>query len=222
MGAAMAPQLLYAADDSGAYDFIRADAAFRATQARPSASPQAAARGTRIGAQFNSALRQFRVRDARGRANVMPADLSPAHPWRVRPAAGAVKRIPLAVSGPEISMCVGCPQTAFGSPLEAILNDTTLRPGDIVITDVGAEVFRGAAHPPYRATDFSDPRESKMLTRKELRLLDDYVGLTPKEEARRAFREKVQAAIKAANDRENALGPHASSDAPAPLAQIAR
>jgi hypothetical protein len=75
----------------------------------------------------------------------------------------------------------------FGSPLEAILNDKTLRAGDTVMMSTGAVVFRGGDHLPYTAADFADFRESRLITKKERQLIDADLGLTMRAVAMRNF-----------------------------------
>ena len=55
-----------------------------------------------------------------------------------------------------------------------LLNDKTLRRGDIVVLPSGPKVFKGGASAPFRPSDFEDPRHSKMLgekTRRDLMAL---------------------------------------------------
>ncbi|MFI4995078.1 MAG: hypothetical protein ACHQAQ_04760 [Hyphomicrobiales bacterium] len=176
VGAVLAPQLLHA-EDAGIYDFIRMNAAQQARRApRPAFQPR-------------FSLPQLSFRHPRGRANVMQARLPPE--WRAhaerRPGARAI-----ASREPDSGICSGCSKARYSSPLEAILNDKTLRAGDTVMMTMGAVVFRGAKRLPYTAADFMDFRQSTLLTKKERRQIDDALGLTRSVDALRVFGSKVR------------------------------
>jgi len=163
----LAPQLSHAEDSAGIYEFIHMNAALSARAPRP---------------EQNLRLPQLSLRRPMGRANVIPARLPPER------RAVAARRSP-AVSEP--TTCATCEATRFSSPLDAILRDPTLRAGDIVMTNKGAMVFRGANHLPHTAGDFTDFRQSTLLTKEERRRIDDAVG--PTADASGAFEGKGQA-----------------------------
>ena len=56
-------------------------------------------------------------------------------------------------------------------PVGKLLNDETLRRGDIVVLPGGVKVFKGGATAPYRPSDFEDVRASKLLGDKTRRTL---------------------------------------------------
>ncbi|SEC84199.1 hypothetical protein SAMN05519104_2202 [Rhizobiales bacterium GAS188] len=167
VGAAVAPQLLQAADDVGVYDVVRQSAAMSAAAQRP--APQA---------QLPVLRPQFRV-------HVMRARLAPARHRAARARAPAESEAP--------NPCPGCGETHYASPTEAILNDLTLRAGDTVMLKAGAQVFRGAKHMPYTQDDFVDFRSSSLLTKLERRQIDEALGLTQRSQALQAFETRIQA-----------------------------
>ncbi|SEC41750.1 hypothetical protein SAMN05444161_1098 [Rhizobiales bacterium GAS191] len=166
VGAAVAPQLLQAGEDSGVYDVIRQSAAMRAAAQRP--APQARLQALRI----------------RLGAHVMRARLAPARHSVLRGRASAESEAP--------SPCPGCGEAHYASPIEAILNDQTLRAGDTVMLKAGAKVFRGGGkHMPYTPDDFVDFRSTSLLTKLERRQIDAALGLTQKSQALQAFESKT-------------------------------
>jgi hypothetical protein len=180
IGATLAPQLLHA-EGAGVYDFIRMnDAMMRARHSAPVAAPRVA-------------LPQVTLRRRHGRAGVMQARLSPDEP-RLSRNRGEHPLVHLK-SAPEIgpgSGCGNCEVARYGSPIEAILHDRTLRAGDTVMMGYGAVVFRGAEHMPYTEADFSDFRKSTLLTQKERKLIDDDLGLSRRAELMRSFVSKAR------------------------------
>ncbi|WP_342362140.1 DUF2865 domain-containing protein [Terrarubrum flagellatum] len=70
-----------------------------------------------------------------------------------------------------------CHQTAQQTHI-SIMRDTTLRPGDTVVTGERAVVFNGATSWPYRPSDFSDFRVSGRLNAAQKREIDSRVGVT--------------------------------------------
>jgi hypothetical protein len=175
VGAVLAPQLLHA-EDAGIYDFIRMNAAQQARRApRPAFQPRLS-------------LPQLSFRRPRGRANVMQARLPPE--WHVHVGRHVAKA--MSSVAPDSGTCSGCGKARYSSPLEAILNDKTLRAGDTVMMTMGAVVFRGSKRLPYTAADFMDFRQSTLLTKKERRQIDDALGLTRSVDALRVFGSKVR------------------------------
>ena len=59
----------------------------------------------------------------------------------------------------------------IGDPVTALLNDPTLRRGDVVIMPDGPKVFKGGRTTPYRLSDFEDVRRSKLVGAKTRRQL---------------------------------------------------
>ena len=83
-------------------------------------------------------------------------------------------RLNSAEAKPEASC--SCHSTA-GNPVEssAFLNDSTLRPGDSVVTPQGVRVFRGGGHYPHRQSDFlalADTRDVPRATRGALAAIE--------------------------------------------------
>ncbi|ACA18974.1 conserved hypothetical protein [Methylobacterium sp. 4-46] len=75
-----------------------------------------------------------------------------------------------------------------GDPSAALMRDTTLRPGDIVVTAAGARVFTGRPGDRHRAGDFEDATRSRRLDGKTRRLVSAMVapaGAVPAAEAHR-------------------------------------
>lgn len=67
-----------------------------------------------------------------------------------------------------------------GDAVAEVMNDKTLRRGDIVVLHSGPKVFRGGTTAPYRLSDFEDPRRSSLLgekTRRDLMALRLQPGL---------------------------------------------
>jgi hypothetical protein len=184
LGATLAPQLLHA-EGAGIYDFIHLnDAVMRARHQATPPPPR-------------PRLPQLSIRPLRGRANVMQARLPPAQFAPEHRHLHRVEHHPLAVvkPAPEIGprACANCELARYGSALEAILHDETLRPGDTVMMSFGAMVFQGGEHPPYTAADFTDFRKSTLLTKKERKLIDDELGLTRRAELMRDFASSARA-----------------------------
>ena len=176
VGAALAPQLLLAADDAGVYDFIRQNAAMMHARARPAPRP----------------LPQLMLRAGR-RASVMQARLFPGYSPNRRHISGQ-HALGVATPEPEIGpKCGNCGAARSGSPIEAILNDKTLRAGDTVMMSYGAMVYLGGKQLPHSLADFSDFRETRLLTKKERELIDADLGLTMRAEAMRSFDSKPAA-----------------------------
>jgi hypothetical protein len=200
IGATLAPQVLHA-ENNGIYDVIRMnDAMMRAKAARPA-----------VVARPQVRLPQVSLRRSRGRANVMQARLTPAGS---EPAHRHLHREhPLDVTkpAPEIGPkeCASCEIAKYGSPLEAILHDKTLRAGDTVMMSLGAVVFRGGGQPPYTAADFTDFHKSTLLTKKERQLIDDDLGLSRRAELMRDFDAKARTA-RASSEVARAGGAHVS------------
>jgi len=117
-------------------------------------------------------LPEFHVRlSPSGRPDLMRARLPPQQ-RRAEPA-------PQTAAAPEAPR--------FSSALEAILNDATLRGGDTVIMKTGAMVFRGGKRLPHSLDDFTDFRESTLLTKGERKLIDNTLGLSRSAETMRLF-----------------------------------
>jgi hypothetical protein len=179
IGATLAPQLLLAADDAGVYQFIHMN--------------EATMRGRAV-QRPRAALPQLSFRRARGRWGLMQARLPPDRYLIGRHHVAGSHALAVAKPEPEIGPERGRDTARFGSPLEAIFHDKTLRAGDTVMMSMGAVVFRGGDRLPYSAADFADFRESRLLTKKERQQIDADLGLTMRAEAMRNFGGKVAAA----------------------------
>jgi hypothetical protein len=202
IGATLVPQLLHA-ENAGVYEFLHMnDTMMRARQPAPSAA------APRV------RLPQVSFHRQRGRASVMQARLSPA---QLQPEHRRFRHLDRTVTslepGPEIgphsSECRNCELARYGSPIEAILHDTTLRAGDTVMMRFGAMVFKGAEHVPYTQADFTDFRKSTLLTNKERKLIDDDLGLSRRAELMRSFISQARAAKPA--ELAKATGVHLSA-----------
>jgi hypothetical protein len=172
IGAAVAPQLLQAAENVGVYDVIRMSAAMRAGAQRPAPLPAAVLGGP-----------VFRVR------------LAPAHRSALR------RRVPVEVA--EAKPCTGCVELHYATPIEAILNDVTLRSGDTVMLKAGARVFRGGKRLPYTPDDFIDFRSGSFLTKLERQQIDTALGLTQRAQVLQAFQAKARVMQASLGERRN-------------------
>lgn len=113
-------------------------------------------------------------------------------------------------------------ETHFATPIEAILNDPTLRAGDTVILETGAKVFRGHdKHMPHAPEDFVDFRESTLLTKRERRQIDEALGLTLRTQALAAFETKIRT-TPAALDPHTTPSARAAPAAPGSMVQVLR
>jgi hypothetical protein len=56
-------------------------------------------------------------------------------------------------------------------PVAGLMNDPTLRRGDIVVLPGGAKVFKGGANAPHRISDFEDVGRSKLVAERSRRQL---------------------------------------------------
>ena len=63
------------------------------------------------------------------------------------------------------------PQGPIQDPVAALLNDATLRRGDVVVLPDGPRVFKGKASTPHRLSDFEDVRRTKLVGAKTRRQL---------------------------------------------------
>jgi hypothetical protein len=176
------------AEDAGVYETIRISAAMR----------EAAAHRQVAAPQAHLQMPRFHFR-----GHVMRAHLPP-----VRRSAA---RAPVAETpAPEAAQ--------YASPAEAILNDPTLRPGDTVILQAGARVFRGGKHTPHVADDFVDFRNTTLLTKVERREIDEALGLTLKTQALQAFETKIRTTQASLAQH----GPRGALPASGPMVQVLR
>lgn len=76
--------------------------------------------------------------------------------------------------------------------------DFTLRPGDAVVVEGGAQVFEGASRWPFRPSDFTDFRQASALSKREIEKLDEILDISR--------RERLLAAFKAGQDRISSRG----------------
>ena len=63
------------------------------------------------------------------------------------------------------------PHGPMEDPVAALLNDPTLRRGDVVVLPDGPKVFKGKASTPHRLSDFEDVRRTKLVGEKTRRQL---------------------------------------------------
>ena len=169
---------------------------------RQSAAMQAARAQQREAAAVRPQLQHFHVR-----GRVMRARLAPAR-----------HTVPREAAPPEPAPA----ETHFATPIEAILNDPTLRAGDTVILETGAKVFRGHdKHMPHAPEDFVDFRESTLLTKRERRQIDEALGLTLRTQALAAFETKIRT-TPAALDPHTTPSARAAPAAPGSMVQVVR
>lgn len=71
--------------------------------------------------------------------------------------------------------------------------DFTLRAGDAVVVEGGAQVFEGANRWPFRPSDFADFRQAAALSKREIQKLDEVLDVSR--------RERLLAAFKAGRDK---------------------
>ncbi len=91
--------------------------------------------------------------------------------------------------------------------LKAVMNDPTLRPGDIVVFPDGPKVFTGATKAPHRVASFENVAESGRVSRQTLALLSARGAVAaPARTARVALRAPSAKAAPAAA-REERAGP---------------
>jgi hypothetical protein len=75
--------------------------------------------------------------------------------WRDRVAAARERHAAwLACVSAKLSHCAPRPSEEREDPMGRLLDDDTLRPGDVVSTPEGLKVFRGQAGAPHRLEDF--------------------------------------------------------------------
>ena len=63
------------------------------------------------------------------------------------------------------------PRKPTGDPVAALMEDPTLRRGDIVVLPDGPKVFKGGRTTPHRLSDFEDVRRTKLVGEKTRRQL---------------------------------------------------
>jgi hypothetical protein len=109
-----------------------------------------------------------RVRHARVPIRIRHASLPDPAPVRTRRASEAASaQEKVRVEGkPKL-----VPQGPIQDPVAALLNDATLRQGDVVVLPDGPKVFKGKASTPHRLSDFEDVRRTKLVGAKTRRQL---------------------------------------------------
>jgi hypothetical protein len=138
---------LLRAEDAGIYDFIRQNAAMQAGAQRSFQSPVDGPRREYSGRSRTVS----RLRATPPRSNA---------------------------ATPTLVACGSCEEARhYATPTDALLHDRTLRPGDTVMLNIGAVVFRGAERIPYTLDDFVDIKAATMLTTAERRQIDDVLGV---------------------------------------------
>ena len=109
-----------------------------------------------------------RVRHARVPIRIRHASLPDPAPVRTRrasEAASAQERVRVEGKPKRV------PQRPIQDPVAALLNDATLRRGDVVVLPDGPKVFKGKASTPHRLSDFEDVRRTKLVGAKTRRQL---------------------------------------------------
>ncbi len=83
------------------------------------------------------------------------------------------------------------------NPTKALLEDKTLRPGDIVVMPGGPKVFTGGSDKRHRLSDFEDVKHSRMVDRKtrgQLLAMMVPLGAMPADQARKVMAVKLKLA----------------------------
>jgi hypothetical protein len=108
------------------------------------------------------------------------------------------------------------------NPTKAILEDKTLRAGDIVVMPNGPKVFTGSSQKVHRAGDFEDVKYSRFLdkkTRGQLVAMMVPIGAMPADQARKVMKIKLKLAqedeIKAVEAKNDVKTEAADQKAPA-------
>ncbi|GEP00110.1 hypothetical protein [Methylobacterium haplocladii] len=119
------------------------------------------------------------------------------HAWKVKTRYAALPRAE-AVDPDKITGKQPVDQKAIlANPTKAILEDKTLRPGDIVVMPGGPKVFTGGADKRHRMSDFEDVKHSRMIDRKtrgQLLAMMVPLGAMPAEQARKVMAVKLKLA----------------------------
>ncbi|GJE54675.1 MULTISPECIES: hypothetical protein [Methylobacterium] len=121
------------------------------------------------------------------------------HAWKLKtryaalPRAEAVKGDPDKILGKQ-----PVDQKAIlDNPTKALLEDKTLRPGDIVVMPGGPKVFTGGSEKRHRMSDFEDVKHSRMVDRKtrgQLLAMMVPLGAMPADQARKVMAVKLKLA----------------------------
>lgn len=88
-------------------------------------------------------------------------------------------------------------QAILDNPTKAILEDKTLRPGDIVIMPNGPKVFTGGSQKTHRMAEFEDVKHSRFIdkkTRFQLIAMMVPIGAMPADQARKVMKVKLKLA----------------------------
>ncbi|GEP11379.1 hypothetical protein [Methylobacterium gnaphalii] len=83
------------------------------------------------------------------------------------------------------------------NPTKAILEDKTLRPGDIVVMPAGPKVFVGNSQKNHRMSEFEDVKHSRFVdkkTRFQLLAMMVPIGAMPADQARKVMKVKLKLA----------------------------
>ncbi|WP_132255327.1 hypothetical protein [Methylobacterium segetis] len=152
-----------------------------APAAQPPAYDGDAAAGFGYGRrEWRQSARRRQLKDAR--AHVRP---------KVRYAAlPKPEKVKAAAEKPKASEAQAALWRYAGNPNAALMHDSTLRKGDIVITTNGPNVFTGKAEERHAAGDFEPVSRSSAVDRKTRKLLAAMVaphGALPADEARKAM-----------------------------------
>lgn len=108
------------------------------------------------------------------------------------------------------------------NPTKAILNDKTLRAGDIVMLPGGPKVFTGGSEKRHQISEFQDVKNSQMVdrkTRQQLLAMMVPVGAMPADQARKVMAQTRAMKSKLAHPEEIAAveASNGQADEPTPL-----
>lgn len=150
------------------------------------AQPQQQAPATRV--RERPALygfgREARESRRRRRSNEYAQQQRPKTRYAALPKAETIKADPDKIIGKQ-----PVDQKAIlDNPTKAILEDKTLRPGDIVIMPSGPKVFKGGSEKRHRIGEFEDVKHSRLVSKKTRQLLLAMmvpVGALPADQARK-------------------------------------
>ena len=86
----------------------------------------------------------------------------------------------------QVSQACTCRRSGSEGTRVSLLQDATLRPGDVVVLDNTAKVFTGGTAP-HAKRDFADFRGARTLSKSARREVDEIVGATSSEVIGRKF-----------------------------------
>ncbi|WP_194075113.1 hypothetical protein [Methylobacterium durans] len=161
----------------------------QAPQPAPAAQPPAngGAYGSDASAGYGYGRREWRQSARRRQLKDAQAQVRPKVRYAALPRPEKVKAV---AEKPKASEAQAALWRYAGNPNAALMHDSTLRKGDIVITTNGPKVFTGKTEARHAAGDFEPVSRSSAVDRKTRTLLAAMVaphGAVPADEARKAM-----------------------------------